>query len=60
MKIVVESWVFICKMYHILLIQKKHQISEEKLKFVAKQTQGLSGADMENITNESAYLAIEK
>jgi ATP-dependent Zn protease len=47
-------------MYNILLIKKKHQISEEKIKFVAKQTQGLSGADMENITNESAYLAIEK
>lgn len=40
--------------------KKKHQISNDKIKFVSSKTEKYSGADMENITNESAYLAIEK
>lgn len=30
------------------------------IELVAKNANGFSGADMENITNESAYIAIEK
>ncbi|CAD8089054.1 unnamed protein product [Paramecium sonneborni] len=42
------------------LQNKKHQISQGMIDKVSKNTNGFSGADMENITNESAYIAIEK
>ncbi|CAD8078942.1 unnamed protein product [Paramecium primaurelia] len=42
------------------LHNKKHQISSGMIELVAKNANGFSGADMENITNESAYIAIEK
>lgn len=45
---------------HIVNIQKKHKVSDGLIMEVAKLTEQCSGADMENITNESAYIAIEK
>ncbi|CAK83077.1 unnamed protein product (macronuclear) [Paramecium tetraurelia] len=42
------------------LQNKKHQVSSGMIDVVAKNAYGFSGADMENITNESAYIAIEK
>ncbi len=38
--------------------QKTHEINEETILKVATQTNGYSGADMENIVNESAYTCI--
>ncbi len=34
--------------------------SADKISFIAHKSEGFSGADMENIANESAYMAVDE
>ncbi len=51
-------------MFYILsyhqLKQKKHLCSADKISFIAHKSEGFSGADMNNIANESAYMAVDE
>ncbi|EAS05449.2 ATP-dependent metalloprotease FtsH (macronuclear) [Tetrahymena thermophila SB210] len=42
------------------LRNKKQKVSDETLQDIASKSEGLSGADLENVTNESAYNCIHK
>ncbi|KAL4464409.1 hypothetical protein ABPG72_010896 [Tetrahymena utriculariae] len=42
------------------LKDKKQKVNDQTLQEVASKSEGLSGADLENITNESAYNCIHK
>ncbi|KAL4427257.1 hypothetical protein ABPG74_011493 [Tetrahymena malaccensis] len=42
------------------LRNKKQKVNDETLQEIARKSEGLSGADLENVTNESAYNCIHK
>jgi len=42
------------------LNKKKHLCSNDKIGFIAHKSEGFSGADMENIANEGAYIAVDE
>lgn len=43
-----------------MFFQKKHATNQETVKKIASVTNGFSGADLENLVNESAYIAVNK
>lgn len=47
-------------MINLINDKKKHNLGEEVISEISMSSEGFSGADMENITNESAYIAIER
>ena len=58
LKIHLASVIFFRFFYFFL--QKNSEIDEKTINFFAKKSENFSGADIENIANESAYYAISE